>query len=44
MELVRIKIIYTQNLPIPNSGQYIFVISLCNFFFVPQDLIDRIKI
>ena len=26
-----------------DSGQYIYVLSVCNFFFVPQDLIDRIN-
>ena len=26
-----------------NSGQYIYVMVLFNFFFVPQDLIDRIN-
>ena len=31
------------NIPICNSGQYIYVTGLCNFFFVPQDLIDRIN-
>ena len=25
-----------------NSGQYIYVTGLLNFFFIPQDLIDRI--
>ena len=25
-----------------SSGLYIYVMGLCNFFFVPQDLIDRI--
>ena len=34
--------IYTQNLPVCNSGQYTCVAGLCNFFFVLQDLIDRI--
>ena len=32
--------IYTQNLPVCNSGQH--VTGLFNFFFVLQDLIDRI--
>ena len=27
-----------------NSGQYINVTGLCNFFFVPQELIERILI
>ena len=31
------------NIPICNSGQYIYVTGLCNFFFVPQDLIDIIN-
>ena len=26
-----------------NSGQYIYVMGLCNFFFVPQDLTDKIN-
>ena len=34
--------IYTRNLPVCNSGQYTCVTDLCNFFFVLQDLIDRI--
>ena len=25
--------LYTQNLPVYNSGQYIYVMGLCNFFF-----------
>ena len=33
----------TLNLPICNSGQYIYVTGLHNFFFVLQDLIDRIN-
>ena len=33
----------TQNLSVCNSGQYIYVIAFCNFFFVLQDLIDRIS-
>ena len=32
---------YTRNLPVCNSGHYIYVMGLCNFFFVLQDLIDR---
>ena len=35
--------IYPQNLRICNSGQYIYVTGLCNFFFVLQDLIDRLN-
>ena len=35
--------IYTQNLPVCKSGQYIYVTGLRNFFFVLQDLIDRIN-
>ena len=35
--------IHTRNLPVYNSGQYIYVTSLCKFFFVFQDLIDRIN-
>ena len=35
--------IYTRNLPVFNSGQYIYVTSLGKFFFVLQDLIDRIN-
>ena len=35
--------IYTWNLPVCNSGQYIYVTGLHNIFFVPQDLIDRIN-
>ena len=34
--------IYTQNLPVCNSGQHTYVMGLFNFFFVLQDLIDRI--
>ena len=35
--------IYTRNLPVCNSGQYIYVMGLRDFFFVLQDLIDRIS-
>ena len=35
--------IHTRDLPVCNSGQYIYVIGLRNFFFVLQDLIDRIN-
>ena len=35
--------IYTWNLSVCNSGQYIYVTGLCNFFFVLQDLIGRIN-
>ena len=35
--------IHTQNLPVYNSGQYTCVTGLCNFFFVLQDLIDKIN-
>ena len=35
--------IHTQNLPVCNSGQYIYITGLCNFFFALQDLIDRIN-
>ena len=34
---------YTQNPPVCISGQYIYVTGLCNFLFVPQDLINRIN-
>ena len=33
--------IYTRNLPVCYSGQYIYVTGLRNHFFVRQDLIDR---
>ena len=33
--------IYTQNLWACYSGQYVYVMGLLHFFFVPQDLIDR---
>ena len=36
--------IYTRNLPVGNSGHYIQITGLRNFFFVLQDLIDRILI
>ena len=36
-------IIYILNLLVCNSGQYIYVTGLCNFFFVLQNLIDRIN-
>ena len=26
--------LYTQNLPVYNSGRYIYVMGLCNFFFL----------
>ena len=32
----------TQNIPVCNSGQHTFVTGSFNFFFVPQDFIDRI--
>ena len=35
--------IYTWNLLVCNSGQYIYVTGLHNFFFVLQDLIERIN-
>ena len=35
--------IHTQNLLVCNSGQYIYIKGLFNFFFVLQDLIDRIN-
>ena len=35
--------IHTENLLVCNSGQYIYTTGLCNFFFVLQDLIDRIN-
>ena len=35
--------IYRRNLPVCNSGQYIYVMGLRNFLFVLQDLIDRIN-
>ena len=38
-----IDTIYTRNLPVCNSCLYIYVTGLRNFFFVPQDLIDRIN-
>ena len=34
--------IYTQNLPVCNSGEHTYVMALFNFFFLLQDLIDRI--
>ena len=34
--------IYTRNLPVCNSGQHTYATGLFNFFFVLQDLIDRI--
>ena len=34
------KQVYKWNLPVCNSGQYIYVTGLFNFFFVSQDLID----
>ena len=34
---------YTWNLPVCNSGEYIYFTGLCNFFFVLQNLIDRIN-
>ena len=39
----RHEYIYTRNLPVCNSGQYIYVTGLHNFFSVFQDLIDRIN-
>ena len=33
---------YTRNLSVCNSGQHTYVTGLVNFFFVLQDLIDRI--
>ena len=33
--------IYTQNLPVCNSGQHTYVLGLFNFFFALQYLIDR---
>ena len=35
--------LYTWNLPVCNSGQNTYVMGLFNFFFVLQDLIDRIE-
>ena len=35
--------LYTQNLSVCNSGQHTYVIGLFSFFFVLQDLIDRIN-
>ena len=35
--------IYTWNILVCNSGQYIYVMGWCNFLFVLQDLIDRIN-
>ena len=35
--------VYTQNRQVYNSGQYIYVTGLHNFFIVPQNLIDRIN-
>ena len=35
--------IHTQNCQVCNSGQQTYVIGLFNFFFVLQDLIDRIN-
>ena len=34
--------IQTRNISVCNSGQYIYITGLGNFFFVLQDLIDRI--
>ena len=34
--------IYIWNLPVCGSGQHTYVMGLFNFFFVLQDLIDRI--
>ena len=34
--------IYTQSFPVCNSGQHTYVTGLLNFFYVLQDLIDRI--
>ena len=34
--------IYTPNLPVCNFGLYTYVTGLYNFFFVVQDLFDRI--
>ena len=35
--------IYTQNLPICSSGQHTYVTDSFKFFFVLQDLIDRVN-
>ena len=35
--------IYTQNLSVCNSCQYIYITGFCKFFFVLQDLIDWIN-
>ena len=35
--------IYTQNLPVCNSGQYTYVTGLFSCVFVLQDLIDRVN-
>ena len=35
--------IHTWNLLVCNSGQYIYITGFCNFFFVLQDLIERIN-
>ena len=34
---------YTRNFQVCNSGKYIYVKGLGNFFFALQDLIDRIN-
>ena len=34
--------VFTWNLSVCNSGQHTYVMGLFNFFFVLQDLIDRI--
>ena len=38
----RHEYIYTRNLPVCNSGHHTYVTGLINFFFVLQDLTDRI--
>ena len=38
----RHEYIYTRNLSVCNSGQHTYATGLFNFFFVLQDLIDRI--
>ena len=42
MSSIFFYLIDIQNLPVCNSGQHTYVTGLFNFFFVLQDLIDRI--
>ena len=43
-DLVINFLLFGRHLPVYNSGQYICIMGLCNYFFVPQDLIDKINI